>query len=178
MNRLLFIHLFLLVALFVTNAVNAAVPKKKLFDQRCRIDRTNVEKIFVSVNPDPVVAGKNVTFSVSGFLSQDIADNGEVRVSFFSVLETQIGGGSAPAPPTKAENTFSVDTTLEAPALLPDPYIMQVVVVNPNDPADPQKDIIGCIGAVVGTNVGPGGLESPPNGSANKIAVGDSFLVL
>ncbi|CAG8573603.1 19999_t:CDS:1 [Cetraspora pellucida] len=182
MNRHLFIHLFLLVALFVTNAVNAAVPKKRpiptIFDGRCRVNETDVEQIRANVNPDPVVAGKNVTFSVSGLLSQDIGDNGTVLVGFKDDLGFTIGNvASAPVPPTKAGNEFSVDVTVEAPTVLTDSYLMQVLVVNPSNPPDPQKDIVGCTVAVVGTDDGP---DSGLNGSPNKIVVSDieSFLIL
>ncbi|CAG8500893.1 2009_t:CDS:1 [Cetraspora pellucida] len=180
MNRLLFIHLFLLVALFVTNAVNAAVPKKRptptRFDVTCQVNGTDVEKIKARLNPDPVVAGKNVTFSISGLLSRDIAANGTVLIGFQDVVGFNIGdGASAPVPPTKAENVFSVDATLEAPTVLPTQYFIEVIVVNPSNPPDPQKDIVGCVGAAVGFDDGPvGGL----NGSPNKIVASNSFLIL
>ncbi|CAG8676443.1 15852_t:CDS:2, partial [Cetraspora pellucida] len=128
-------------------------------------------KIHAKISPDPAISGKSITFSVSGRLNHDIADNGLVSITFFDESGSRLGNSSrVPAPSTKAGNIFRVNAKLDAPTDLPNSYSMQVLVVNPSILPDPQKDIIGCIAGFVGT--------PNDNSTSNKNVISKSFFIL
>ncbi|CAG8770232.1 15004_t:CDS:1 [Dentiscutata erythropus] len=144
MNRNLIFTFILLIALSVTNAI--PLEKRSTdFTFGC-VDgfRNPIDAINASVSPDPVISGKNVTFSVSGTLSHKINKNGRILISFFDASLVLIEGHGAQAPKTKAKRQFQANTTFKAPNDLPSQYSIQVLVANPSNPPNKEKDIIGC----------------------------------
>ncbi|CAG8794091.1 31_t:CDS:1, partial [Dentiscutata erythropus] len=112
-------------------------------------DGNRVDLIRARISPDPVTPGQNVTFEVSGILSDDITDSGMILIQFSYEDGSLIGHGNGfPAPQTKAGSIFNTNPTFEAPANLPSKYAIIVFVVG--NSSDPSNKVIGCVATVVG----------------------------
>jgi hypothetical protein len=147
MNRN-FIFVFILLA--ALSMVNAIPLQKRTTDfGKCPpIPQLPVqpEQISVSISPDPVVPGKDDTFTVTGTLSKDITEDYNLVIGFADLTGKTYGVFVQKMPPTKAKTQFSVTDTVQVPADLPAAYAIGVGVSTLSNP----PDVIGCALAVVG----------------------------
>ncbi|POG76862.1 hypothetical protein GLOIN_2v1553339 [Rhizophagus irregularis DAOM 181602=DAOM 197198] len=148
MNRNFIIIFILLFTLSMINAVPHQLRKRETNFDSCLVGK-DVVPLTVKINPDPPVAKKPESFTVSGTLNDDIlAYNTVLMIGFVD----STGALSLTAPyfqkfvePVKAGTPFSINASkVPTPVNLPDVYIIRVIVGDLND------NIYGCALAVVG----------------------------
>ncbi len=167
MNRN-FIFVFILLA--TLSLVNAIPLQKRTtnFGKCPPIPKIPIQPdtISVSISPDPVVAGKDDTFTVSGTLSKEITENHKLIIGIANLKGQTIQVFVEDVPPTKPNTKFEVTKTETIPSNLPESYAIGVGISTLDNP----PDIIGCALAIVGTSAASYPIASYPIAAAYPIA--------
>ncbi|RGB36460.1 hypothetical protein C1646_741745 [Rhizophagus diaphanus] len=147
MNRNFTIIFILLVTLSMINAVPHKLRKRETNFNSCL--GKDVVPLTVKINPDPPVAKKLESFTVTGTLNDDI-------LAYNTVLMIGFADSTGAFPltahyfqkfvePVKAGTPFSINASkVPTPVNLPDVYTIRVIVGDLND------NMYGCALAVVG----------------------------
>ena len=141
----------MLATLSMVNAVPHLLYKRETSFGPCPVSPP-ITQVDVTISPDPVVAGKPDTFTVSGTLTEDITDETLLLIVFGDPSTGKQVGDTYTQPictgtgcPIKAGTKFDVTAKdVPVPADLPKAYSIGVGVVNS------ATDILGCAVAIVG----------------------------
>ncbi|RIB19992.1 hypothetical protein C2G38_2081854 [Gigaspora rosea] len=79
MNQNFVLILVLLIMLSIVNAIPHQLHKRKTKFGSCGLSPV----LDVSVSPDPIVANKNATYTISGILKKDITDAYQLFILYF-----------------------------------------------------------------------------------------------
>src|SRR5437764_33266 len=116
MNRNFIFVFILLAALSMVNAI--PLQKRTTEFGKCPpIPGVPVqpEQISVSISPDPVVPGKDDTFTVSGTLHKEITEDYKLVIGFADLTGKTYGVFVEDLPPTKPGAPFKVTVTEQVP---------------------------------------------------------------
>ncbi|CAG8649068.1 16713_t:CDS:1 [Funneliformis mosseae] len=153
MNRKFIFAFFLLVTLTTVNAIPHKLLKRTTKFDAClppQGSTTPPPLLQVSLSPDPPAAGQKDTVTVSGKFSEDITEDTMLAV-VFAQQDVGIIGDPFITPactgsgcPIKAGEQYTQTVEIQAPADLPNPYLLGAAVGNPDT-----QDVLGCAIATI-----------------------------
>jgi hypothetical protein len=142
MNQNFVLILVLLIMLSIVNAISHQLHKRETKFGPCE----DFPVLDVSVSPDPIVAGKNATYTISGILKKDITDAYQLSILYY--VDGAEGGNNQNFDicteikyPVKAGTKFEMKQDALVPGLPPNGYNINVGI----DTKDNSKfEVIAC----------------------------------
>nr|CAG8486981.1 14820_t:CDS:1 [Entrophospora candida] len=147
-----FIFAFLLLATLsmVVNAIPHQLLKRTTTFSPCLPSKPGEQPpplLNVILSPDPIVAGKTDSVTISGTLSRPVID-GDFTVVALVGLASKVPIGDPVAAPTDPKTPFSQVLDLNVAAKLPATYVILAGVGNPKT-----QEVLGCALCIIGIGV-------------------------